>query len=448
MNAPPSAEIIAVGDELTSGARLDTNSQWLAQQLLNLGIHVGWHTCVGDQLADVISTLRVASSRADFVITSGGLGPTADDLTRQALADFAGKLLELDANSLAHIEQIFASRNRPMPDRNRIQAMFPQGATVIPNPHGTAPGICLDVPVDQEDNVANKVASRSVRYFSLPGVPAELKEMWTWVAGSLQALLPESGVTLHHELHCFGAGESDVEAMLPDLIRRGRDPSVGITASEATITLRVTATRHDAIECRAAMEPTVAIIRDALGELLYGEEGAQLQDVLLERLAARGETLATLEIGSAGRLAGWLSDAETARHQTAAVRPAVFRGGRLLSPAAWQEMRTANPAASLVNLACLELRASGVDWILGIGPFPPIATNRDKAGDFAVVIASASDLTGLNAAAQQLGADQEFQLGPDCVNYLLREYPFASHPAIAHSRATKIALNAFRKLLK
>ena len=224
------AEIVAIGDELTSGQRLDTNSQWISQQLEQLGIRTLFHTTVGDDLDAMVSVLQVAASRAPLVIITGGLGPTADDLTRQAMSQAADVQLQLDPGVLEHIEALFAHRSRQMPATNRIQAMFPWGSQVIPNPHGTAPGI---------DLVMAAQGSPSSRLFALPGVPAEMREMWfQTVQPRIQQQTGSQQVIAHHRVKCFGAGESQLEGMLPDLIRRGREPRVGITVHRATITLR------------------------------------------------------------------------------------------------------------------------------------------------------------------------------------------------------------------
>src|SRR5262249_60196037 len=135
------AEIISIGSELTSGQNLDTNSRWLSLRLAEIGIPVGWHTTVADDLEDNVAAFRVAAGRARLVLVSGGLGPTQDDLTREALTRAAGVELVLRPESLAHIQAMFARRNRPMPDRNRVQALCPAGAEPIPNDHGTAPGV-------------------------------------------------------------------------------------------------------------------------------------------------------------------------------------------------------------------------------------------------------------------------------------------------------------------
>jgi nicotinamide-nucleotide amidase len=163
------AEVIAIGDELTSGQRLDTNSRWMAAELGVIGVPVGFHTTVPDTMDAGIEAFRLAASRAALVVVTGGLGPTADDLTRDVLAAVADAPLDLSSDSLATVESRFARRGMPMPESNRRQAMFPRGSRIIPNPEGTAPGIDIDLP---------RPAGGRCRVFALPGVPAEMKTMW------------------------------------------------------------------------------------------------------------------------------------------------------------------------------------------------------------------------------------------------------------------------------
>jgi nicotinamide-nucleotide amidase len=295
------AEVISIGDEMTTGQRLDTNSQWLSQRLLDLGIRVACHTTVADDLEENVVAFRHAVERADVVIASGGLGPTADDLTREVLARLAGTDLVLDEASLAHIRGLFARRKRPMPERNVVQAMFPRGSRPIPNPEGTAPGIHLDVA---------RPDGRRCHLFAVPGVPAEMRQMWDQsVVPALMNLGAGKQVIRHRRIKCFGVGESDLEQMLPDLIRRGREPLVGITVHDATITLRITATAATEAECFAQMEPTIATIRECLGTLIFGEEEDELEHAVLRLLAERGQTLSTTEWGLDGLLAYWLASA-------------------------------------------------------------------------------------------------------------------------------------------
>lgn len=313
------AEVIAIGDELTSGQRLDTNSQWLSGQLGDLGVAVRYHTTVADELAPIVEALRIAAGRADVVVVTGGLGPTADDLTREALAALANVPLVQDDAALAHIQNIYARRKRPMPRRNVVQAMFPKGSRVIANPQGTAPGIDIDVA---------RAGEGCSRIFALPGVPAEMKQMWAaTVAPAIGAMIPpaERRVIRHRRVKCFGVGESDLEAMLPDLIRRDYYPRVGITVSKATITLRVTALEDDEAACHAAMQPTLKTIRDCLGDLIFGEEDDELQHAVARLLAERRQTLATAEWGTAGLLSRWLNDVPEPR--------TVYRGGIVINAA-------------------------------------------------------------------------------------------------------------------
>jgi nicotinamide-nucleotide amidase len=294
------AEIIAIGDEITTGQRLDTNSQWLAERLTELGCDVVYHTTVADELDANVAVFRTAIDRADLVVATGGLGPTADDLTREALAQTLACELVTDEPSLRHIEALFRDRGRAMPERNRLQSLFPQGTRPLFNAEGTAPGIHAQIPRGERTDC---------HVFALPGVPAEMKPMF------FEAVVPTlSGagtqrVQRHRRIHCFGLGESLVEAKLPDLIRRGREPRVGITASGATITLRITASGVDEAACQAIMQPTVDVIYEALGHAIYGEEAVELQDVVRQQLSERNLTLATAEVASRGLVAQWLSEA-------------------------------------------------------------------------------------------------------------------------------------------
>ena len=289
------AEVIAIGDELTTGQRLDTNSQWLARELGVIGIPVAFHTTVTDSLEDGVAAFRIAASRADVILATGGLGPTADDLTRDVLSLTVDLPLELSDAALAAVEARFAARVMPMAQTNRRQAMFPKDSRMIPNPDGTAPGIDIDIA---------RVGGGTCRAFALPGVSSEMRVMWEQtVKQALLAMQPDASTLVFRRIKCFGAGESAVEAMLPDLIRRGRDPLVGITVHEGTITLRIAAHGRTVTECLAKIAPTEAIIRTHLGQLVYGVEDEELQDAALAAIDAAGATLATIEVATHGQIA-------------------------------------------------------------------------------------------------------------------------------------------------
>lgn len=306
------AEVIAIGTELTTGQKLDTNSQWLSTELAAIGISVHYHMTVADGLEEMVEMLRLATTRSDLVLITGGLGPTLDDLTRQALARLAGVDLVEHDESLQQIRQMFAARGRSMPARNSIQAMFPQGAEPMPNPHGTAPGIWLSLPA------ANRTGT--CRLAALPGVPAEMKPMFR---SHVLPRLPQGQMVIRRLLvHCFGAGESQVEEMLGEMTARGRDPEVGITAHEATITLRITAEGSTVEACNAKLQSTRLAAEEILGDLVFGYGDDELEDVVARQLAARERNVAVSEIGTSGLLSHLLS--------LAGDDSGVFRGGIVL----------------------------------------------------------------------------------------------------------------------
>lgn len=346
------AEVIAIGDELTSGQRLDTNSQWLSRELGLLGIPVGYHTTVCDTLEAGREAFATAAQRTQLVLATGGLGPTADDLTRDVLAAVAGVPLVCCERSLTEVNARFARRGMPMPESNRRQALFPEGSQPIPNPTGTAPGIDLTLPAGERWG-----QGRGARIFTLPGVPAEMRRMWQeTVAPVLVDLAGGSRVLQHRRLKCFGAGESALEEMLPGLIERGRDPTVGITAHEATITLRISAWAASASECAAKISDTEQVIRDVLGPLVYGEEDDEVEDAATQSLRTARLSLATVEAGTGGRVAALM--AQAAARQSAA---AVFRGGIVLP-------ELSSESDTLVRAALHVAEQQGADLGLAVGP--------------------------------------------------------------------------------
>ena len=431
------AEIIALGDELTCGQRLDTNSQWLSQQLGDCGIRVLFHTTVGDEREAAREVFRQAMGRAEIIVATGGLGPTADDLTRECIADACGVDLVRDDTVLEQIRALFARRGREMPERNAVQALFPRGSRPIPNPHGTAPGI---------EMLAARQGRDPARIFALPGVPAEMREMWTAsVLPALAALTShDRRVIRHRTIHCYGAGESAIEAMLPDLIRRGRVPSVGITASKATISLRITADGPTPEACYEAMQPTADTIYQCLGDLIFGEDGQTLQEVVVRRLAERGQTLATVECGSGGALAEALSQADPEQR--------VFRGGWVLrdpaaiaaalgavrgsaEPAGW-------PSGEDIQTLAAACRAHfQVDWTLAVGPFPRI--DESSASPPPVQMALAELSAGQEATLHRPGPAGS-STGEAPVAIHAHVTPYAGHPDILLARTVKEALNFLR----
>lgn len=282
-------EVVSIGTEITTGQNLDTNSQWLSRELAAAGVEVGFHTTVADRLEDNIDVIRAATRRAKLVVITGGLGPTLDDLTREALAAVAGVKLKFHEPSYQTIAEMFARRGRPMPERNRVQAMVPETAEPIPNANGTAPGIWMRI---GEAYVA-----------ALPGVPREMKAMFIdWVMPRLHGMGLAGGVIVERRINTFGAGESQVEELLADVTVRGRDPEVGITASSSIIHLRIVARAPNREAALAKIAPVETIIRSRLGGLVFGVDDEALEDAVARLLAEHGVTLATAESITAGQV--------------------------------------------------------------------------------------------------------------------------------------------------
>ena len=445
------AEIISIGDELTSGQRLDTNTQWLAQRLSDLGIHVLAHSTISDDMEINVATFRTAAQRADFILCTGGLGPTKDDLTREALAAAFNLPLETYPDALAHIEKLFQARQRPMPERNKVQALFPRGSRIIPNPHGTAPGIDLSIARSNDSSIAD--AQHVARFFALPGVPAEMKQMWEETV--LPRLISECGAgkrqIRYATLKCFGIGESEVEVRMPDLIARDRTPRVGITASRATITLRIAAEGESLEDCKQIMAPTIDEIRQRLGDIVYSDIDEELPDTLIKMLQQREQSVATIEYGEAALLGHWLALAQD-RHpphsNTRVYRGAISfsnlahairfidRANTTIEPPDLTSQRLATYLAQMAQQAHLQFDA---DWVVLVGPYPRAYGNSNST-------ASGNTTTSTQTAATEIAPIDIFvsrRNGAE-VTGTHKQVAMSGHPDVLNHRIAKAALDQLR----
>jgi len=286
------AIIVAVGNELTSGQTVDTNSAYLARQLVARGIETVAHRIVPDDRGAIAAVLRDSAAAADLVLVTGGLGPTADDLTRHALADAMGAELVLDEKALATLEAFFRRRGRTMVPANRVQAMFPAGARPIENQAGTAQGI------------AARLGGADV--YITPGVPHEMR--WIFENRIADELPTAGNVIVERVVHAFGTGESNMAAEIADLMRRGANPTVGTTVSAGLISIRISARAQTADEAEALAERSAAEVKARLGEWAVCEGDATMASTVGELLRQAGATLATAESCTAGLLGAMITE--------------------------------------------------------------------------------------------------------------------------------------------
>ena len=288
------AWVISVGTELTLGQSVDTNAAWLSTELAAVGIRCQRHVTVADDQAAISAVLRQAAAATDAIVMSGGLGPTADDLTRDALADAAGAELVVDAASVERLLAFFAQLGRDMPERNRVQACVPRTGRAIPNTCGTAPGIRVEID--------------GTPCYAMPGVPFEMKTMFT------RDVLPElravaGGRVLRSRcVRCFGLPEAEIDRHLSDLTAAGRNPGVGTTAKLGVIGVRINAMGETADEALALLDETEAVVRGRLGTVVFGRDDDTLATAVGGLLKDRQETLSTAESCTGGLIAKLLTD--------------------------------------------------------------------------------------------------------------------------------------------
>ncbi len=302
------AEIIAIGTEILFGEIVDTNSAYMAAELAKLGIEVHWVSKVGDHPDRLYETIDRASRRADVTITSGGLGPTSDDLTRETVARVMGEEMEVQDDLLEQLKAIFAGRGGEMPATNIKQATLIPSAEVIPNPMGTAPGWW----VDKGGHVI----------VCTPGPPRELERMWTYeIAPRLRQLNPDVAIVTR-TIKTFGISEGGLDEMLTPLFQ-SENPTLGIYSKQDGIHLRAIATAGTESEAARLIEPMEAEIRSIVGDAaVWGVDDETPESQVAAFLAERGETLAVMENFTGGLLASTLAEMPESR--------GFLRGGMVL----------------------------------------------------------------------------------------------------------------------
>ena len=288
-----SAEILAIGTELLMGNTVNTNAAFIAKGLAENGINVFHQEVVGDNPKRLMESLTQAFSRSDIVITTGGLGPTYDDLSKETIAEYFGKKLVLDKVSLGHIENFFKSLNREMTENNIKQAMMPEDAVIFPNPNGTAPGCAIE----KDGKIA----------FMLPGPPREMKPMFENYV--IPYLMKDSDTILVSKMiHLFGIGESMLEHKLHDIMVSSTNPTLAPYAKSGEVMLRVTARVQRNQDPEPIIQPMIDKVNEVAGEFIYGIDVEDLQTAAVKKLLEKNLHAATAESCTGGYVSKRLTE--------------------------------------------------------------------------------------------------------------------------------------------
>jgi nicotinamide-nucleotide amidase len=370
------AEVIAVGSELLLGQIVDTNSAVIARHFASIGLNLFYKTTVGDNLARTTAVIRQALDRSDVIVTTGGIGPTADDITREAVAAATGRELVFSGDLLRQIEAYFASRGLRLSPSNKRQAYIPVGAIPVENPVGTAPAFIVDD------------AGRTL--ITLPGVPREMEYLLVHrVLPYLSERYGIQGEIRLRILKCVGLGESRIGERLADFMEKGDNPTVGTLAHLGQVDVRIAAKGVDAAEADRLIAPVEAEIRARLGEAVFGADADTLEGEIDRRLAAMGGRLALVEVGTAG----------TATERLAAAIPQRFAGSIVMShvspagPLLVEVDGDATPLARAQAFARAAARWAGAE--VGAASYAePVPGSAPAATRVAVGVAVGEALTG------------------------------------------------------
>jgi nicotinamide-nucleotide amidase len=294
------AELLAVGTELTVGETTDTNSGELARSLVALGVTVLRVSDLPDDLDVVAEALRAALGRADLVVTTGGLGPTPDDLTREAVAAACGESVSVDPATLEWLKDLWARRRQPFPETNVKQAWVLPSAQLLANPNGTAPGWWVDRPDGRV-------------IVTLTGPPREMRPMWADEVGPRLAARGVGRDTEVRTLRLTGIGESQVAELIGEPLLRATNPNVATYARQEAVDVRIWAHAEDGRAAAALVDEAEAVVLAAVGEFVWARGDTTWAGAIAEALDARGWTLATSEVGTRGALVGLLRGVDAIR---------------------------------------------------------------------------------------------------------------------------------------
>jgi len=363
------AEVVGVGTELLLGQIANTNAQWISERLADIGVDVLHHQVVGDNLDRIADALRHALSRADVVIATGGLGPTQDDITRQAVASVARATLVRQADLEEMIRQKFARVGRSMPESNLVQADVPEGARVILPGPGTAPGLVLDV--------------GGVRMYALPGVPAEMAEMMeSSVLPELAALAGPAAI-VSRVIRCVGIAESRIAELLDDLFHGSDNPTLAYLAGGGEVRVRLTAKATSREEARALIEPVLEEVARRIGDFVFTTDDEELEEAVGRLLRAAGKTLACAESLTGGELGGRITSVPgasdyfrgsavcytpDAKRDVLGVSPETLDGPGPVSPECAREMAAGARQLFGADVAVALTGAAGPEVHGGAGP--------------------------------------------------------------------------------
>ncbi|HWO41462.1 MAG TPA: CinA family nicotinamide mononucleotide deamidase-related protein [Candidatus Eisenbacteria bacterium] len=387
------AEIVAIGSELLLGQIVDTNSAWIAQRLSALGVDLFFKSVVGDNPVRMKDVIARALERADVVITSGGLGPTQDDLTREIVAEVTGRRLVLDSELLDQVEAHFRRRGRTMTPNNRRQAYIPEGAIAVKNPNGTAPAFIV------ED-------ARAV-VFCLPGVPVELKWLFEHeVEPYLRRKFNLAEVIHYRVVKIVGVGESAVDDRIGHLIATSSNPTVGVLAHPGQVDVRIAAKAADKNEALKLIAPLEAEVRAVFGRAVFGIDDETIEQVVGRLLRERNKTVAVYEDVTCGQLADRLQSGAGDRFVAGfIVNTEEALNGILVDDRESRRGRdpTADPELLTRCLAESVRVRSGASYGLALHGIPDVASRLENMAQGQTVIALTDGQTTVERTAPTAG---------------------------------------------